>query len=288
MSYFNSGNTGAFGFVNWATGGYYQTPQTPMIHDIAAAQALYGADTTTRTGNTVYGFNSTADRAVYDFSLNKNPYLSIYDAGGNDTLDLSGFTGGRITLDLRPGAFSTGYNYESKAVLDAALGISLTQAQWNALYDGQLGSNPGFLSENIGIAYNTIIENGRTGNGNDVLMGNDVGNRLDGGKGNDVFTGGLGNDVFVFNDLGANDRITDFARGADKIDLSGIDAITGTGKNDAFNFIGDSAFTNHAGEARTYVQNGVNYLAGDVNGDGLADFVINLGTVHVDHTDILL
>ncbi len=287
MSYFSHANTGAFGFVNWATGGYYQTPQTPMVHDIAAAQALYGADLTTRTGDTVYGFNSTADRAVYNFSINKNPFLSIYDAGGNDTLDLSGFTGGRITLDLRPGAFSTGYNYGDKAELDAALGISLTQAQWNALYDGRLGSNPGFLSENIGIAYNTTIENGRTGNGNDILMGNDVANRLDGGKGNDVFTGGLGNDTFVFNDIGGTDQITDFARGADKIDLTGIDAIAG-GANDAFTFLGDSAFTGHAGELRTFVQGTANMLAGDVNGDGVADFLINLGTVHVDQTDILL
>jgi len=287
MSYFNAGNSGAFGYVNWATGGYYQTPQTPMVHDIAAAQALYGADTTTRTGNTVYGFNSTADRAVYDFSQNKNPYLSIYDAGGNDTLDLSGFTGGRITLDLRPGAFSTGYNYGDKAELDAALGISLTQAQWNALYDGQLGSNPGFLSDNIGIAYNTIIENGITGKGNDTLQGNDVGNRLDGGAGNDTYTGGLGNDVFIVSQTGGTDKITDFVRGQDKIDLSKIDAVTG-GADNAFAFIGDGAFTGHAGELHTYVNAGVNYLSGDVNGDGLADFIINLGTVHVDQTDILL
>ena len=49
-----------------------------------------------------------------------------------------------------------------------------------------------------------------------------------------------------------------------------------------------NAFTNHAGELRTYVQGGVNFLAGDVNGDGVADFLVNLGTVHVDHTDILL
>jgi serralysin len=287
MSYFHAGNTGARGFVNWATGGFAQTPQTPMIHDIAAVQALYGADLTTRTGDTVYGFNSTAGRGVYDFALNKSPFLSIYDAGGNDTLDLSGFTGGRIVLDLRPGAFSTGYNYESKAVLDAALGISLTQAQWNALYDGVLGNNPGYLSENIGIAYNTIIENGRTGAGNDELMGNDAGNRLDGGAGNDLFTGNGGADTFVFNNLGGTDRIADFARGSDKIDVRGIDAVAG-GSDQAFNFIGDGAFTNHAGELRTYVQTGVNFLAGDVNGDGVADFVINLGTVHVDATDILL
>jgi serralysin len=296
MSYFNSGNTGAFGFVNWATGGYYQTPQTPMVHDIAAVQAIYGADLTTRTGDTVYGFNSTADRDVYNFDINKNPFLSIYDAGGNDTLDLSGFNGGRIVLDLRPGAFSTGYNYGDKAVLDAALGISLTQAQWDALYDGRLGSNPGFLSDNIGIAYNTIIENGRTGNGNDVLLGNDVANLLDagagndninGGKGDDSLIGGLGNDTFVISDLGGTDRINDFARGADKIDLRAIDAVAG-GTDNAFTFIGDGAFTNHAGELRTYVQGGANFLAGDVNGDGKADFLVNLGSVHVDHTDILL
>ena len=32
---------------------------TPMIHDIYAAQKMYGADMTTRTGNTTYGFNAT-------------------------------------------------------------------------------------------------------------------------------------------------------------------------------------------------------------------------------------
>jgi serralysin len=32
---------------------------TPLLHDILALQAVYGADTATRTGDTVYGFNST-------------------------------------------------------------------------------------------------------------------------------------------------------------------------------------------------------------------------------------
>lgn len=288
MSYFNSGNTGAKGYVNWATGGYYQTPQTPMVHDIAAAQALYGADLTTRTGNTTYGFNSTADRDVYDFTVNTNPFLTIYDAGGNDTLDLSGFTGGTTILDLRPGAFSTGYNYGNAAELNAMFGINQTQAFWDAVYDGRT-SNPGFLTDNIGIAYNTIIENGRTGARNDTLIGNDVGNVLDGGKGNDVFTGNGGNDIFTFNDLGGSDRITDFTRGQDKIDLRGLDAIAGSTKNDAFTFLGDGAFTKHAGELHTTLSaDGAWILSGDVNGDGVADFSINLGTAHVTSSDIFL
>ena len=233
MSYFSSAYSGATGYVNWATGGYYQTPQTPMIHDIAAAQALYGADLTTRTGDTVYGFHSNAGNVVYDFTQNKNPFLSIYDAGGHDTLDLSGFTGDHEVLDLRPGAFSTAYNHGNAAQLNAVWETNFSQATWDAIYDGRTG-NPGFLSENIGIAYNTIIEDGKTGAGNDILQGNDVANRLDAGAGNDSLTGGLGNDTltggagsdkFVFAKDGSIDTITDFQTGLDKIDLTGLSGV---------------------------------------------------------------
>lgn len=51
---------------------------------------MYGADPTTRTGDTVYGFNSTANRAEFDFTQNAAPIVAVYDAGGNDTLDFSG------------------------------------------------------------------------------------------------------------------------------------------------------------------------------------------------------
>jgi serralysin len=294
MSYFHAGNTGARGYVNWATG-YAHTPQTPMVHDIAAVQAMYGADLTTRTGNTTYGFNSTADRDVFDFTKNKNPFVTIYDAGGNDTLDLSGFTGGKIVLDLRDGAYSTGYNYGDAAVNNATFGVNLPQSFWNAVYDG-LTSNPMFLTENIGIAYGTIIENGRTGAGNDELLGNAVANRLDAGAGNDVLngaagndtlTGGAGNDRFVIADQGGTDTVTDFVRGADKLDFRSFDPVPG-GTDQAMTFIGGAAFSNVAGEVRTYADGGVNYVAGDVNGDGIADFIVNLGSVQVDQTDILL
>ena len=68
MSYFKASNTGA----DWvASNGQTYNAQTPMIDDIMAIQAMYGADYTTRAGDTVYGFNSnitgvTAD--IFDFS----------------------------------------------------------------------------------------------------------------------------------------------------------------------------------------------------------------------------
>ncbi|WP_067681124.1 M10 family metallopeptidase [Tsuneonella dongtanensis] len=221
MSYFNAGNTGSKGYVNWATGGFFQTPQTPMLHDIAAVQAMYGADTTTRTGDTTYGFNSTADRDVFDFSTNINPFLTIYDAGGHDTLDLSGWTRNSV-LDLREGEFSSGFGQVVNAAeLNALYGLNLTQAFWDALFEGRT-SNPGFLSDNIGIAIGTVIEDGITGSGNDRLIGNAVGNVLNGGKGNDIYTGNAGADTFVIGEAGFLDTITDFKSGEDKLDLSAL------------------------------------------------------------------
>ena len=63
-------------------------------------------------------------------------------------------------LDLRPGAFSSGFGSDPDAAaaqhkcsdLNPAV---FTQTVWTAIYEGRT-SNPGFLSDNIGIAYNTI------------------------------------------------------------------------------------------------------------------------------------
>jgi serralysin len=159
MSYFDASNTGA----DWvASDGKKYYAQTPMLHDILAIQALYGAETTTRTGNTVYGFNSNAGNALYDFNQNAHPILAIWDAGGNDWLDLSGFaTASKI--DLNQGAFSD--------------------------CDG--------MTKNIAIAYGCDIENARGGSGNDTLIGNALDNILDGGAGNDILTGGAGADILI-------------------------------------------------------------------------------------------
>ena len=81
MSYFGSLALG--GSLNAFAAG-------PQLHDIAAAQRLYGANMTTRTGDTVYGFNSNTGHANFTITSGQSPVFAIWDAGGNDTLDLSG------------------------------------------------------------------------------------------------------------------------------------------------------------------------------------------------------
>lgn len=122
--------------------------------------------------------------------------------------------------------------------------------------------------------------------GNDKLYGLGGNDQLDGGTGNNVLTGGAGVDRFIFSNLGVSDKITDFTPG-EKIDLRGIDANASLEGDQAFNWIGSDGFSNTAGELRSYAINGVNYLAGDVNGDGVADFLINVGAHQVVTIDIL-
>jgi D-alanyl-D-alanine carboxypeptidase len=122
------------------------------------------------------------------------------------------------------------------------------------------------------------------GNGNDVLegrIGNDV---LEGGAGRDYLFGGKGADTFIFTNLAdsaigrnARDVIGDFKRGEDKISLSAIDANTTLDLDQSFTFIGASAFSGKAGELHTFTNRGQTIVEGDVNGDGKADFQIELG-----------
>jgi serralysin len=128
-----------------------------------------------------------------------------------------------------------------------------------------------------------------TGNGmGQTLVGNAGDNLLYGLGGDDVLTGGAGSDVFVLTETGWSDRITDFERGIDKVDLSQIDAVLTLAGDQAFTYIGDAAFSGSAGQVRSFVEGGVNYVAGDVDGNGIADFLINLGAIQISGSDLLL
>jgi len=148
---------------------------------------------------------------------------------------------------------------------------------------------PGTLVGNAGA--NTL--NGR--GGNDQINGNAGNDTLIGGEGRDTLVGGAGADTFVFSSISnsragaaTRDVINGFTRAPgdqDIIDLSAIDANTLTaGVNDAFAFIGTGAFT-AAGQLRLVGLGGADavIVAGDVTGDGVADFQIfvNLQTTMV-------
>lgn len=144
----------------------------------------------------------------------------------------------------------------------------------NALANQMLG-NAGNNVLNSGLGADTL--NG--GAGNDVLWG---------GAGADHLTGGAGADLFVFKALSdsavpvaARDLIADFSRTqGDRIDLRGIDAHEGLGGDQAFRFVGSAAFSASAGELRIDRYAAQTVVSGDVNGDGRADFAINLTGNH--------
>jgi len=182
MSYFTENHTGGdFGI-------YY--PATIMLDDIAAAQRLYGANMSTRTGDTVYGFHSNAGRAWFTANSASNPLIfAVWDAGGADTFDFSGYASNQ-KIDLGQGNFS----------------------------------NVGGLIGNVAIAKGVTIENAIGGSGADTIIGNSVANHLQGAGGADTLTGGAGADIFVVTTGGGADVITDFTVGTDKIDATAYGA----------------------------------------------------------------
>jgi Ca2+-binding RTX toxin-like protein len=150
--------------------------------------------------------------------------------------------------------------------------------------------------EGIGNALDNVIQGGggadtldggdgaddlRGGGGADTLLGGDGDDILVGGWGADILSGGEGADLFrwALFDSGtgaAADRIGDFVSGEDVIDLSQIDASYAAAGDQAFSFIGTTAFSNTAGELRYAFDGTDTRLQADIDGDGLADFEIVL------------
>jgi len=191
MSYYGpswgSGASNGEGLVAWAdwigADGRLHSPQTPMVNDVMAIQAMYGVETTTRTGDTVYGFNSNVTgslAAIFDFAVNKNPILTIFDSAGLDTLDLSGFATASL-IDLAPGAASSAN----------AMTLNIWIARSASIENAVGGAGADRIVGN-GLA-NVLIGNG----GNDQLFGMGGDDTLSGGLGNDAIDGGAGFDTVV-------------------------------------------------------------------------------------------
>lgn len=129
------------------------------------------------------------------------------------------------------------------------------------------------------------------GAGNDALNGRDGDDVLVGGTGADQLTGGLGNDTFQFGDghsgttSATMDVIADFEIGKDKIDLSLMDADTGTDGVQHFlpaDFSpGNGAPSPFTKAGQLYFDQDSGILYGNVNADAAADFAIQLKGVDI-------
>lgn len=201
--------------------------QTPMMADIVAMQNLYGGgSTTTRTGDTTYGFNNNSGRSIYTAAVGQTSVaVTVIDNGGTDTLDYSGFSSNQL--------------------------INVTAESF---------SNVGGSLGNLSIARGTVIENIRSGSGADFLIGNAVGNRIDGGDGADRIFG-----------LDGDDNL--FGDGGDDYIVAGIgnDSLTGgIGIDELYGEVGNDTLWGGAGADTLVGGDGDDALHGE-DGSGEAD-----------------
>lgn len=225
--------------------------------DIAVIQDKYGVNEDSGVGNDIY--------TLKDVNAPGTFYESIWDAGGIDQIVYDGARDANI--DLR--AATLQYEVGGGGIVSYAYGV-----------------HGGFT-----IANGVTIEQARSGSGNDTLTGNDADNLLFGGAGRDTLdggagddflgggqgidtvTGGAGRDVFTFGAIDESgvgvgrDVITDFEQGSDLIDLTNFFAET---------FIGGASFSRSAGEVRAVSFDGTTIVEADTNGDGFADFQVEL------------
>lgn len=233
MSYFDQSENSYFAGLGFTR----QFAVTPMLADGIATTVLYGANTLTRTGNTTYGFNNNSGRAVYDATANPGVGYTIYDSGGIDTLDYSGFTQNQV-INLNAETFSS------------------------------VGTRVG----NVSIARGVVIENAVGGTGNDTIIGNDVANSFDLSRGgDDNVSGGGGDDAFFFGAaFNANDTVDGGAGTNDQIGLQGSYANLVLG---ATTLTGVEVISALAGFSYNITTNNANVAAGQL----LTIFGTNLG-----------
>ena len=227
------------------------------------------------------GFPSAPTISGSEGNDNINAGASTVDfvsAGGGD--DMITGVGSRDYIDGGAGNDTISYHW-SGAFVD----VDLTRAtQRNGDASGDVLVN----IENItGSAHNDVLYGNGLANVIKGAGGHDV---LSGGGGADVLSGGLGNDRFVF-DSAANangDKVTDFASG-DKLDFRLMDASVKLAGDQAFTWLDTGGFTGVAGQLREYDLNGAHYVAGDVTGNGVADFTIQvIGSLNLSSSDFYL
>jgi serralysin len=161
---------------------YPGIPGGYMLYDIVELQRVYGANMNHRPGDD-----------TYRFARNDTTQRTLWDAGGNNTINLQNSISDE-RIDLRQGQFSSIHGVPSA----------------------------------LRIAYGTVIQNARTGIGNDTLIGNEEVNILRsiegdnifrGMGGNDHLYGGTGNDTYIWSLGDGHDRIYEVPGGRDIVEF---------------------------------------------------------------------
>jgi len=264
---------------------------------VATAQSTGGAG-----GDTLSGIENLTGSAFDDMLTGDDGANFLIGNAGNDVL-----AGGAGNDMLNGGAGIDTANYAGTtgAIL---LNLALATAQ-----DSGAGGNDVLISiENvIGTSFDDIVTGSSQANaisgsgGNDAIDGGSGNDAIDGGNGNDalkgsagddlltggagldtltggvgadMLSGGAGFDIFLFtaitdSTVASADRILDFTSG-DRIDLSAIDADSGTGGNQAFHLA--ASFSRVAGEFTLAFNAGSNITMAlfDTDGDATANMAI--------------
>jgi Ca2+-binding RTX toxin-like protein len=143
----------------------------------------------------------------------------------------------------------------------------------------------------FGLAANDVLIGSRGTDEIHASLGADI---IRGGPGRDFLNGDEDNDTFQFvrttdSRIGHADFILDFHDGGDndRIDLHKIDANTKIGGNQAFHFIGVQNFHHKAGELHFIPGADRVTVEGDVNGNGKADFQIDVTNFNHDLSSLV-
>lgn len=225
-------------------------PTTLMYVDVLALQHLYGVNET-----------ATAGDDNYIFDLSEDHYMTLFDIGGHDTLQITGTRGSAeadsVTIDLSGDGDAFGGRF-----ID--VGTTVSYFDSNNKLVGQ-------RSETVYLAPASRIEVIITGDGNDVVVGDGEDNHFDTGDGNDVVSVGDGDDTVKAGD--GNDVVSGEAGndlivggdGADVIDGGPGDDVIWAGAGDT----GDDIVSGAGGADTIGGGGGEDLLAGGLGNDVL-------------------
>lgn len=258
---------------------YYEDPYAALAYVLSSSDRLYGS----RWGDALFGHDGNdtmSGGGGNDLLLGDKGLDRLLGGNGADILD--GGTGGDrleggngndwyfsdnvkdLVVETATGGIDTIYTSVSRGMAANVENLTLIGARaiggvGNGLANTLRGND----------AANGLVG----GAGDDWIYGGRGADRLTGGTGTDHLVGGAGADTFLFHDATGRDFIHAYERGLDRLNLAGIDADATRAGDQSFAFLGSGSFTGTAGEL-AYLGG---TLAGDVTGDGLADFQIRLG-----------